>query len=70
MKRLGFSNVDEASDGLMALAKIREKRYALDTSLPQKRTPSRNRKNGMLLRLSELQLPQRKRLTKWRGTQT
>ena len=29
LKRLGFSNVDEASDGLMALAKIREKRYAL-----------------------------------------
>ena len=29
LKRLGFSDVDEASDGLMALAKMREKRYAL-----------------------------------------
>jgi two-component system chemotaxis response regulator CheY len=29
LKRLGFSDVDEASDGLMALAKMREKKYAL-----------------------------------------
>jgi two-component system, chemotaxis family, chemotaxis protein CheY len=29
LKRLGLSDVDEASDGLMALAKMREKKYAL-----------------------------------------
>jgi two-component system chemotaxis response regulator CheY len=29
LKRLGFSDVNQASDGLMALAKMREKRCAL-----------------------------------------
>jgi two-component system, chemotaxis family, chemotaxis protein CheY len=29
LTRLGFSNVDEASDGMAALAKLREKKYAL-----------------------------------------
>jgi two-component system, chemotaxis family, chemotaxis protein CheY len=29
LKRLGCTDVDEASDGLTALAKMREKRYAL-----------------------------------------
>jgi two-component system chemotaxis response regulator CheY len=29
LKQLGFSNVDEASDGSMALQKIREKSYSL-----------------------------------------
>src|ERR1700730_10494652 len=29
LTRLGFSNVDEASDGLAAVAKLREKKYAL-----------------------------------------
>jgi two-component system chemotaxis response regulator CheY len=29
LKRLGFTDVNQASDGLMALAKMREKRYAL-----------------------------------------
>jgi two-component system, chemotaxis family, chemotaxis protein CheY len=29
LTRLGFSNVDEASDGMLALAKLREKKYAL-----------------------------------------
>jgi two-component system chemotaxis response regulator CheY len=29
LTRLGFSNVDEASDGTVALAKLREKKYAL-----------------------------------------
>ena len=29
LNRLGFSNVDGASDGLMALGKMREKKYAL-----------------------------------------
>src|SRR5260370_41287550 len=29
LKRLGFCEVDEASDGLMALAKMREKKYVL-----------------------------------------
>ena len=29
LTRLGFSNVDEASDGMAALAKMREKKYVL-----------------------------------------
>jgi two-component system chemotaxis response regulator CheY len=29
LTRLGFSDVDEASDGMAALAKMREKKYAL-----------------------------------------
>jgi two-component system chemotaxis response regulator CheY len=29
LTRLGFSDVDEASDGLAAVAKLREKKYAL-----------------------------------------
>jgi two-component system chemotaxis response regulator CheY len=29
LKQLGFANLDEAADGVAALAKIREKRYAL-----------------------------------------